>query len=218
MRKVTTEELQKLRQEYQAETLDKADVPSDPFVLFDHWISEALNAELPEPNAMTLSTCGSDGWPAGRVVLLKGVDKKGFCFYTNYQSDKGQEIEENAKVSLNFVWLELQRQVRIQGVVEKLSEAVSTEYFQSRPRGSQLGAWASPQSRSIEDRSALEEKLTEVTQRFKDVDPIPRPPHWGGYVVIPHAIEFWQGRQSRLHDRIRFSRKSNNWEVGRLAP
>lgn len=218
MQKVTTEQLQKLRADYQAKELVITEVPANPFRLFDHWMSEALSSDLLEPNAMTLSTCGEDGWPEGRVVLLKGVDQKGFKFYTNYESAKGKALAQNPKAGINFLWLELQRQVRIRGEVVKLSEAESTEYFQSRPRGSQLGAWTSPQSELIENRQFLEDRLLTISKQFEGQDPLPKPPNWGGYLLQPVAIEFWQGRQSRLHDRIQYYLENGSWGVRRLAP
>ncbi|MCB0705436.1 MAG: pyridoxamine 5'-phosphate oxidase [Saprospiraceae bacterium] len=219
MQKITSEQLRQLREDYQAEQLNLSGVPENPMVLFDHWMAEALLAGLPEPNAMTLATCGQDGWPSARVVLLKGVDEKGFQFFTNYESDKGRELEANPKAALTFVWLELQRQVRIRGKVEKLPAHLSTAYFQSRPRASQLGAWASPQSRVIPDRSILDDNLRAMESRFQNENPLPCPPHWGGFLVVPDQIEFWQGRSSRLHDRIKFTcLPDKSWQIQRLAP
>jgi pyridoxamine 5'-phosphate oxidase len=206
-----------LRKEYTRGGLVEADVGDDPIAVFRKWFNQALTAEVPEPNAMTLCTCTPEGRPSARIVLLKEVSASGFTYFTNYASRKGQEVSANPFAALVFHWVELERQVRVEGVVRGVSEAVSDAYFASRPRGSQLGAWASEQSTVIENRAALEARLLEVQKRFGD-GPIPRPPHWGGYVVLPHAIEFWQGRPSRLHDRIRFREVESNWVRERLSP
>ena len=218
MRKVQSEQLAKLRQEYSSEILDMESVLRDPIRQFDHWMDEAIRAEVPEPNAMTLATVDPDGWPEGRVVLLKGFDEQGFTFFTNYTSAKGQELAHNPRASLVFCWLELQRQVRIRGRVEKVDAAVSTAYFESRPRGSQVGAWVSPQSREVAGREELEQRVVEVEARFSGMEILPRPEHWGGYVVIPDRIEFWQGRLNRLHDRILYRQETGAWKISRLAP
>jgi pyridoxamine 5'-phosphate oxidase len=214
-------DLADLRQEYAQAELDRTHVADDPIDQFRDWFDEALDAEVHEPNAMTLATAPPDAAPSARIVLLKGVDERGFRFYTNYESQKGQELAENPNVALVFWWPPLERQVRIEGRAERLPEAESTEYFHSRPRGSQLGAWASPQSRVVDSREALEQNLEEVTAEYEDEETIPRPPHWGGYVVRPTTIEFWQGRPNRLHDRLQYHRdslESSDWTLERLAP
>ncbi|MBL7814899.1 MAG: pyridoxamine 5'-phosphate oxidase [Saprospiraceae bacterium] len=211
-----------LRQDYSLQSLDIVDVAHDPIVQFKKWFDEALKSEILEPNAMTLATATPDGKPAARVVLLKGIEHQGFVFFTNYSSNKGDEISTNPYVALCFCWLELQRQVRIEGRIEKISESESESYFKSRPIGSQIGAWSSPQSKVIENRDFLEQQENYYKSLFNteggDGMTIPRPPHWGGYVVKPTMIEFWQGRQSRLHDRIRYSLENKDWRIERLAP
>lgn len=211
--------LHQLREEYSSHTLDIADVSSNGIEQFNTWFQEALSAKLPEPNAMTLATCTSYGVPSARVVLLKEFDEKGFVFFTNYESRKGFEMTANPQAALVFLWLELQRQVRIEGRIEKISREESEEYFQSRPRGSQIGAWASAQSSGIPDRAFLENSFAACEENFKDTENIPTPPNWGGYRVIPKNIEFWQGRMSRLHDRLLYSlNESGDWKIERLAP
>ena len=214
-----TDQIAKIRREYTQEILQESEVATDPWRQFEYWFQEALRAELPEPNAMFLSTVDTDGFPNGRVVLLKGLDEKGFVFYTNYSSKKGQELASNAMASLTFFWQELERQVRVRGRVERVSEAESDEYFASRPRGSQLGAWVSEQSTVIQSREVLEERTQAYEVRFADQN-VPRPPHWGGYRVLPFEIEFWQGRPSRLHDRIRYrlDEPTGTWLIERLSP
>ncbi len=207
-----------LRRSYALESLSKNDVSPDPIVQFGHWFREALNSDLPEPNAMTLATATRDGKPSARTVLLKGFDDQGFVFYTNYESRKGRELAENPNVALLFAWLELERQIRIEGTVEKVSREESLRYFQSRPKGSQIGAWASPQSRVIERREVLEKKVDALLIDYAQSDVLPLPPFWGGYRVRPLAIEFWQGRESRLHDRICYTKVSDTWQITRLAP
>jgi len=207
-----------LRRNYSSESLSETDVNADPIEQFDHWFREALGSALPEPNAMTLATATRDGLPSARTVLLKGFDHQGFVFYTNYESRKGAELDDNPRAALLFTWLELERQVRIEGRVERVSPEESQAYFQSRPKESQIGAWASPQSRPIENRNVLEDKVHELTTTFKHDDVLPLPPFWGGYRVRPQYIEFWQGRESRLHDRILFSRAETGWKIERLAP
>ncbi len=206
-----------MREEYKASTLEEADANADPIRQFEIWFDQARNAKLLEANSMVLSTIGVDGNPSARVVLLKGLENGGFTFFTNYDSAKGQEIASNPNVSLVFLWQPLERQVRINGRVEKIDDASSDAYFASRPIGSQLGAWASPQSEVI-TRESLEQRLKAITVEHGDSPP--RPPHWGGYQVIPTMIEFWQGRQSRLHDRLRYQRDDANgqWRMDRLGP
>lgn len=206
-----------LRQSYTQNELLEENVLENPFKQFDKWFEEALNAQVIEPNAMHLSTI-SAGKPHGRIVLLKGFDEAGFCFYTNYLSNKGQEIAETAFASLTFFWGDLERQVRIEGSIEQVSGEESDEYFHSRPRGSQIGAWVSNQSTVIDGRKVLEERLEKLENDFKDSEIIPRPAHWGGYRVVPDRIEFWQGRPNRLHDRILFTKLGDDWKIERLSP
>ncbi|MBY4831564.1 pyridoxamine 5'-phosphate oxidase [Burkholderia dolosa] len=208
-----------LRINYSRASLDEADVAPDPFAQFDRWFNEALAAKLPEPNTMTLATVGADGRPAARIVLIKGVDARGFVFFTNYESRKGRELAAHPYAALLFYWIELERQVRIEGRIEKTSAEESDRYFASRPLGSRIGAWASEQSAVIDSRATLEAREKAVAERFGD-DP-PRPPHWGGYRVVPDAIEFWQGRPSRLHDRLLYTRDASapqGWTISRLSP
>jgi pyridoxamine 5'-phosphate oxidase len=210
-----------LRNEYMRETLDEADVAPDPLRQFAHWFGEAVKAQVPEPNAMTLATIGTDGRPSARIVLLKGFDARGFVLYTNYASRKGRELAAAPQAALLFFWAELERQVRIEGRVARVDPAEADEYYASRPRLSRLGAWASPQSEPIAGREALEARFAAVAAQYGHVgDRVPRPPHWGGYVLDPDLIEFWQGRQSRLHDRIRYRRQAPDaaWAIDRLAP
>ena len=206
-----------IRKDYSLKTLEISSLNTDPLQQFKVWLQEAINAEALEVNAMTLATIGLDGVPSGRIVLLKEVDT-GFVFYTNYESQKGKEIENNPVCSLTFFWPELERQVRIKGKIEKVSAQESDEYFLSRPVGSQIGAWTSPQSQKISSREELLSRQAEIEKQFEN-SPITRPPHWGGYRVIPSTVEFWQGRPSRLHDRVRYQASgSGNWELSILAP
>ncbi len=197
--------------------LDEAIAGGDPLLFFDKWFREAEAAQITEINAMTLATADAQNRPHARIVLLKGMDDAGFVFFTNYDSDKGREIAANAQVSLLFFWKELERQVRIEGTIEKVSAADSDTYFQSRPVGSRIGAWASPQSREIPHRHILDTNYARYEQEFSGVE-VPRPPHWGGYRVVPSRMEFWQGRSSRMHDRILFTREGGEWKRSRLAP
>jgi pyridoxamine 5'-phosphate oxidase len=211
------ENLQNLRQEYRSAELAETDVESNPILQFKKWFTEAVDAQIYEPNVMTLATANSDSKPSARIVLLKGFDEDGFVFFTNYDSDKGKDLAENPQASLVFFWAELERQVRIDGVVSKIDEEASSAYFHSRPAGSQIGASASPQSRVIPNRESLEEKVEKLSAEYKDKE-IPRPLHWGGYLVEPTHIEFWQGRPSRLHDRLNYQLVDGSWIINRLAP
>ncbi|AJY17968.1 MULTISPECIES: pyridoxamine 5'-phosphate oxidase [Burkholderia] len=208
-----------LRINYSRASLDEADAAPDPFAQFDRWFNEALAAKLPEPNTMTLATVGADGRPSARIVLVKGVDERGFVFFTNYESRKGRDLAAHPYAALLFYWIELERQVRIEGRVEKTSADESDRYFASRPVGSRIGAWASEQSAVIDSRATLEAREKAFSERYGD-DP-PRPPHWGGYRVVPDTLEFWQGRPSRLHDRLVYTRDAaapHGWTISRLSP
>jgi pyridoxamine 5'-phosphate oxidase len=209
-------QLADLRKDYALKTLEERDVDRDPLRQFGVWMVEAIHAQVPEPTAMHLSTVGEDGKPSGRIVLLKGVDPRGFVFYTNYESRKGRDLAAHPAAALTFLWKELERQVRIEGAVEKVTPEESDAYFATRPLGSRIGAWASPQSRKLDNRAWLEKRWSELTQQHGENPP--RPPHWGGYRVLPEAIELWQGRLSRLHDRIVYRREAGAWRIERLAP
>jgi pyridoxamine 5'-phosphate oxidase len=206
-----------LRKEYQLQSLSESEVEKNPISQFSTWWKEALASEIEEANAMTLATASTDGVPSARIVLLKDYDEKGFVFFTNYESYKGQQLAENPRATLLFFWKELERQVRITGMVAKVSDAENDEYFMSRPLGSRLGAWASPQSHVIENRDWLENRVKELETHMGNE--VQRPAHWGGYRIQPVIIEFWQGRPSRLHDRIQYTlEETGNWKIERLAP
>ena len=210
--------LAELRKNYSLGSLDVADVDRNPFRQFDAWFAQAVDAKLPEPNTMTLATVDSRGRPSARIVLIKGVDERGFMFFTNYESRKGRELADNPHASLLFYWIELERQVRIEGTVVKASAAESDQYYESRPLGSRIGAWASEQSQVIESRAVLEAREKAISAQYGEHPP--RPPHWGGYRLIPDAMEFWQGRPSRLHDRLLYTRavEGGDWQIARLSP
>jgi len=205
-----------LRQEYMRAGLNERDLAPDPLAQFGAWFEEALGSGVALPNAMTLATATRDGRPSAREVLLKGFDARGFVFFTNYSSRKGRELEENPRAVLHFCWKELERQVGIEGKVERVSAAESDEYFASRPLGSRLSAAISPQSETVASREVLESSLEQASKRWRDAPP--RPPHWGGYRLAPDAFEFWQGRKDRLHDRLRYLRAGGAWKIERLAP
>jgi len=206
------------RVQYETAGLERNDLDNNPLVQWQRWYDQAAEASVAEPNAMTLSTIGIDGGPDSRIVLARGVDESGFAFYTNYDSAKSKQLVEHAQASAVFGWLDLHRQVRVRGIVARLSDKVSDEYFASRPRESQLGAWASPQSQPIAGRDELISRLAEAEQRFSGRK-VERPPHWGGWVLAPSEIEFWQGRPSRLHDRFRYTLQADaSWFIERLAP
>ncbi|MGH7510577.1 MAG: pyridoxamine 5'-phosphate oxidase [Gemmatimonadales bacterium] len=206
-----------IRREYARARLDEAHVSPDPVVQFHRWFTQAREAEIPEPNAMALATATPAGAPSVRMVLLKGYDERGFVFFTDFRSRKGVELETNPRAALVFYWGELERQVRIAGAVEQTPARESEAYFQTRPLGSRLGAWVSHQSRVIPSRALLESGLREVEERFPSGE-VPLPPHWGGYRLQPEEVEFWQGRENRLHDRIRYLREEAGWKVERLSP
>ncbi len=209
--------ISKLRQEYGSDHLKKSEMASNPIQQFKLWFDQALSLDVTEPNAMTLATSNQNGHPTIRVVLLKNIVSDGIIFYTNYKSRKAQEIQKQPSAAANIFWQPLERQVRLEGRIEKTSEVDSDAYFKTRPRGSQLGAWVSPQSEVIPDRKFLNQQLEEITKRFEDQD-IPRPPHWGGYLLRPLRVEFWQGGARRLHDRIEYLWKDDHWQIQRLAP
>jgi pyridoxamine 5'-phosphate oxidase len=214
----TMDKFATIRKEYTQAKLDIDSVDKNPLLQFGKWFDEATVSNALEPNAMTLATISESGKPSARIVLLKGVDNGRFYFYTNYQSQKGRELESNPACALTFFWPELERQVRISGMAERATADQSDEYFRSRPRGSQLGAWASPQSVVIKDRAILEQRVKELEAKFSNEKTLPRPKQWGGYAVTPFEIEFWQGRASRLHDRILYTLIDNEWKINRLAP
>ena len=215
---LSSSDIAAIRKDYRLAELDEICVGDNPLSFFGKWFIEAQSAEVAEVNAMTLATADKHGKPHARIVLLKGLDEHGFLFFTNYESAKGHDIDVNPYAALVFFWQELERQVRIEGTVEKITEEESDTYFHSRPEGSRIGAWSSPQSEIVESRYFLEDNYSNFQQKFEGRD-VPRPPHWGGYRLVPASIEFWQGRSNRMHDRIKFTKVENNaWERVRLAP
>jgi pyridoxamine 5'-phosphate oxidase len=210
--------LSKLRMEYSKASLDVTTISSNPIEQFEKWFHEALEAKVLEPNAMNLSTINEHNRPSSRIVLLKSIEQDKFLFFTNYQSTKGKELNTNPACALTFFWPELERQIRIEGTADRVDDVRSEKYFQSRPRGSQIGAWTSPQSSIIESRQILEERALQIEKKFEGLDILPKPNQWGGFQVDPFVIEFWQGRPNRLHDRLQFSKVDGKWKVYRLAP
>ncbi len=212
------EELQNMRMTYLKGTLERERLNNDPLAMSKEWFQIAVDQEIYEANAMSLATVNADKQPTLRTVLLKGIDDAGFIFYSNYHSRKGRELEQNPRASILLFWKELERQIRIEGKIEKITDQESKAYFKSRPKGSQLGAWASPQSKVITDRAELDDRLLELQDIYKDQARLPKPAHWGGYRLIPHYYEFWQGRDNRLHDRFEYKREDDGWTINRLAP
>ena len=213
------EKLQNTRRSYERGQLDYEHIAADPLQQFARWYNDYEQAQADDPNACLLSTADAQGRVTARVILLKGIDQGAFEFYTNYRSEKGRQLAENPQAALTFYWPEQERQIRIEGLVEKLSPAESDRYFASRPRGSQLGAWVSPQSEAIQSRQVLDQRLKAVKAQYGEKELVPRPPHWGGYRLKPRRLEFWQGRPSRLHDRMVYEQRADkSWEVDRLAP
>ena len=206
-----------IRKEYTSRSLDEASLPANPLSLLEDWLEEAITAGVPEPTAMNLSTVGKAGRPSARIVLLKEISENGLSFFTNYESKKGVQLLENPNAAITFFWPELERQIRLEGNVEKISEAESEAYFKTRPKESRIGAWASEQSRTLADKKILEEKFNQLASEFTESE-IPKPAFWGGFLFIPSLIEFWQGRPNRLHDRILYQSEGNSWQTSRLYP
>lgn len=210
--------LNQIRSDFAKQSLGEEDVNLDPIKQYASWFEEAVGAQVLDPKAVVLSTVDQNGKPSSRVVYIRGLEEDGFLFYTNYNSDKGQEMACNAQVAVNVFWPELERQIRVEGEVIKLTINESDAYFKSRPRNSQIGAWASAQSEVLQNREELEKLVSFYEEKFKECEEVPRPPHWGGYKIIPSYFEFWQGRPSRLHDRIVYERNDRNWDLKRLSP
>jgi pyridoxamine 5'-phosphate oxidase len=207
-----------LRKDYARASLDISTVAGNPFKQFEQWFDEAQQAQVLEPNAMTLATVNEFGRPSARIVLLKGLEDEKFVFYTNYQSAKGHDLDKNPACALTFFWPEMERQIRVEGVAERQDNEKSEQYFQSRPRASQISAWASPQSTVVKDRTILEQRAAQLETKFAGQEKLPKPNQWGGYKIEPISIEFWQGRPGRLHDRILYTRQKDTWQTSRLAP
>ena len=212
-----TNYLNQVRRDFAKKALNEEAVDENPFEQLGNWIEEAIDAQILDPYAMIISTATPNGIPSSRVVYLRGIYEQGLVFYTNYKSHKGKELQQNPTIALNFYWAEVERQIRIEGIVEKFSAEASDKYFAERPRESQLGAWASSQSEEISSREELKQRLIDYQTQFEGEE-VPRPPHWGGYLVKPNYFEFWQGRPSRLHDRIYYKKSGDNWKLGRLMP
>lgn len=212
------QKLADIRKDYSKASLDISIIQKNPIRQFELWFNEATNSEVQEPNAMNLATLNERGQPSSRIVLLKGIEDDKFQFYTNYQSKKGKELDTNPACALTFFWPELERQVRIEGVAERADAKTSDTYFKSRPRESQIGAWSSPQSSILENRTILEERVKQMQEKFSTETDLPRPHQWGGYLITPLLVEFWQGRPNRLHDRIEYTLVDNVWQMHRLAP
>jgi pyridoxamine 5'-phosphate oxidase len=210
--------ISEIRKNYTKSSLTIEHAHLDAIVQFKNWFDEAVKSEVAEPNAMTLSTINPQGNPSSRIVLLKGLEQNKFIFYTNYQSSKGKDLDTNPACALNFFWPDLERQVRVEGIAERVDEKTSTDYFQSRPRGSQIGAWASPQSSIIHDREIVEKRAAEIEKRFEGQAVLPKPKQWGGFAVEAFQVEFWQGRSNRLHDRLLYTKNGGEWKIDRLAP
>lgn len=207
----------KTRRDYLKKKLNRETAKENPFEQFEIWFAEAIESRIFEPHAVTLATANREGMPSARVVLLRGFDEEGFTFFTNYDSRKGLDLAENPQACLLFYWAEIERQVRLEGLISKVSEEISDSYFATRPRESQIGAWVSPQSERIENREVLERRFAELTVEWEGRE-IPRPPNWGGYILQPQAFEFWQGRAGRLHDRLLYTKSETSWKIERLAP
>jgi pyridoxamine 5'-phosphate oxidase len=205
------------RRDFSLHSLTEADLPNDPFEMFGIWFQQALDAEIPDPYTINVATVTKDNKPSSRILFMRDFNAEGFVFYTNYNSNKGDDIEHNPFATINFYWQQLERQIRISGKIEQVPAAISDAYFSKRPRESQIGAWSSDQSSTLQNREELEDKIAAVTKQFEGKD-VPRPPHWGGYIVRPETFEFWQGRKSRLHDRILYSETENGWTTERLSP
>ena len=212
-----TNYINQIRRDFAQKQLDVSDLHSNPLEQLGLWLEEAVNAQILDPYAMVISTVGNGGKPSSRVVYLRGIYDFGLVFYTNYASKKGKDLDQNTNIACNFLWQEVERQIRIEGMVEKLSDELSDEYFNKRPRESKLGAWASEQSSAINSRDELSERLNQFENKFKDKE-VPRPKHWGGYIIKPNYYEFWQGRPSRLHDRLYYENDTDGWKTGRLMP
>lgn len=210
--------INQIRRDFAQQALDETQADKNPFEQLAKWMEEAINGQILDPYAMVISTVNAQQKPTSRVVYLRGIYQDGLAFYTNYHSNKGHDLSKNPHIAVNFFWAELERQIRIEGEVKKLSSAQSDEYFNARPRESQIGAWASSQSESIANRQTLEQKFASFEQQFANQTIIPRPPHWGGYLIVPNYFEFWQGRPNRLHDRIFYKKNNENWSLGRLMP